>query len=55
MDDLEHLRQTLEHYRKQRQKHLDELRPTGMMIRQLERDLEEPASTDPEDFVCLFV
>jgi hypothetical protein len=46
MDDLEHLRQTLEHYRQQRQKHLEDLKRIEMMIGQLEQDLGENPSVD---------
>ena len=46
MENSEHLRKTLEHYRQQRQQKLEELRPIELMIRQLEIDLgEAPAGT----------
>jgi len=49
MDELDHLRRTLEHYRQQRQQKLDELKPIEQMIRQLEIDLgEPPSSAQPE-------
>jgi len=61
MSELDHLRKTLEHYRKQRQQKLDELRPIEeqrerkleelkpieLMIRQLLRDLGEDPGPDP--------
>lgn len=55
MSEIDHLRKTLEHYRKLRQQKLDEikpildsLKPIESMIRQLESDLNEPTSlTEP--------
>src|SRR3989442_4765185 len=44
MNGSEHLRQTLEYYRQQRLKKLDELRPLELMIRQLEKELGEAAT-----------
>ncbi len=44
MNGNEHLRQTLEYYRQQRQKRLEELRPIDLMIRNLERELGEASS-----------
>jgi hypothetical protein len=46
MQDMEHLRRTLEYYRQLRQQKLEEIRPIEMMIRQLEIDLGEPPSVD---------
>ena len=46
MEDKEHLRRTLEHYRQQRQRKLEELRPIDMMIRQLELDLGEQPTVE---------
>ncbi len=47
MEDNDHLRKTLEHYRQQRQQKMDEvIRPLDLMIRQLEHDLGEAPSTD---------
>jgi hypothetical protein len=46
MEESEHLRQTLEHYRQQRQKHLEEVKRIEMMIGQLEQDLGEAPSVD---------
>jgi hypothetical protein len=61
MADSDHLRKTLEHYKRQRQQKLDELRPIEeqrkqkldelqpieLMIRQLLRDLGEAPSIEP--------
>jgi|ERR1035437_2296623 hypothetical protein len=51
MNGTEHLRQTLEYYRQQLQKKLEELSPLQLMIRQLERELGEstnaPEITEP--------
>lgn len=44
MENLDHLRQTLEHYKQQRQKKLDELRAVELMIQQLQTDLGDPPS-----------
>ena len=46
MDEKDHLRKTLEHYRQQRQQKLDELRPIELMIRQLEIDLGETPTVE---------
>src|SRR5690348_12213493 len=53
MNEREHLRQTLDYYRKLRQQKLDqikpfleELKPVEAMIRQLEIDLGEPPSVE---------
>lgn len=46
LNESDHLRGTLEHYRQQRQQKLRELRTIEMMIRQLENDLGEPPSVD---------
>jgi hypothetical protein len=46
MENLEHLRKTLEHYRQQRQQKLDEIRAIDLMIRQLEIDLGETPTVD---------
>jgi hypothetical protein len=45
MDELEHLRRTLDHYRQQLDQKLEELKPIEQMIRQLEIDLGEPPSS----------
>jgi hypothetical protein len=45
MNGTEHLRQTLEYYRQQLQKKLEELSPLQLMIRQLERELGESTNT----------
>jgi hypothetical protein len=47
MEESEHLRKTLEHYRQQRQAKLDEARRLETIIRQLEEDLGQ-ASTVAE-------
>jgi hypothetical protein len=44
MDSSEHIRQTLEHYRQQRQRKLEEFRIADNLVRQLEEDLGEPQS-----------
>ena len=46
MEEFEHLRKTLEHYRQQRQQKLEEVRAIETMIRQLELDLGEPATIE---------
>jgi hypothetical protein len=48
MNDNEHLRKTLEHYRNQRQAKLIELRAMETMIRQLELDLGELPTVDAD-------
>jgi hypothetical protein len=45
----EHLRQTLEHYRQQRQRRLEEFRAADNLVRQLEADLQEPLSAPELD------
>jgi|SRR5882724_7787819 len=49
MNETDHLRKTLEHYRELRQQKLQELRPIEMMIRQLELDLGEGSSVESGD------
>jgi hypothetical protein len=44
MEETNTLRPALEHYRAQRQKLLEQLRPIELMIRQLEKDLGESSS-----------
>jgi hypothetical protein len=44
MNGTEHLKQTLDYYRQQLQKKMDELAPLQLMIRQLERELGESSS-----------
>jgi hypothetical protein len=46
MDENDHLRKTLEHYRQQRQHKLDEVQLIENMIRQLERDLGEQPTVE---------
>jgi hypothetical protein len=46
MENLEHLKKTLEHYRQQRQQKLDEVRAIELMIRQLEIDLGESPTVE---------
>src|ERR1017187_70554 len=46
MDERDHLRKTLEHYRMQRQQKLDEARAFDGIIRQLERDLGEQSTVE---------
>src|SRR5260370_20213685 len=48
MEDKDHLRKTLEHYRLQRQQMVEKLRAIEPLIKQLEQDLGE-ASEDGED------
>jgi hypothetical protein len=45
MGDNDYLRQTLTHYREQRQRILDQLRPVDIMIRTIEAELGEPPDT----------
>jgi hypothetical protein len=45
MNGAEHLRQTLDYYRQQLQKKLEELAPLQLMIRQLERELGDSSNT----------
>jgi hypothetical protein len=54
MVDTSHLRQTLDHYRKQRQQKIDEIRPVlnevaalDVLIRKLADDAGEPANIQP--------
>ena len=44
MNGTEHLRQTLDYYKQQLQKKLEELSPLQLMIRQLERELGESSN-----------
>ncbi|HEX8814261.1 MAG TPA: hypothetical protein VF753_02060 [Terriglobales bacterium] len=46
MADTDHLRQTLEHYRQQRQKLQDDVKRVELMILQLEQDLGEAPSVE---------
>jgi hypothetical protein len=48
MEDQEHLRRTLEHYRQLKQQKLDEARAFDPIISQLERDLGETPSGNTE-------
>jgi hypothetical protein len=45
MNGNDHLRQTLEYYKQQLQKKIEEIAPLQLMIRQLERELGESSST----------
>lgn len=49
MNGNEHLRQTLEYYRQQRQKKIEEIKPIDAMIRHLEKELGE-GSGEVSDF-----
>ena len=48
MDSMEHLRQTLEYYRQQRQRKLDDYRSADLLVRQLEKELGEPSTSEVE-------
>src|SRR5258708_1580686 len=51
MDTLDHLRQTLEYYRQQRQKKLEDFRAADSLVRQLERELGEAPSSEAEPVI----
>ena len=51
MDALDHLRQTLEYYRQQRQKKLEDYRAADSLVRQLERELGEAPSSEAEPII----
>jgi hypothetical protein len=60
MPNNDYLRQTLEHYRQQRQAQIEEIRKTEALIAHFEKELGEPASVEPSptvgiDFVNLAV
>jgi hypothetical protein len=55
MANNDYLRQTLEHYRQQRQAQLDEIRKTEALIAHFEKELGESASVEPTQTGIEFV
>jgi hypothetical protein len=53
MDSMEHLRQTLEYYRQQRQKKFEDYRLADSLVRQLERELGEAPSSEGEPTIAV--
>lgn len=52
MDAMDHLRQTLEYYRQQRQKKFEEYRASDSLVRQLEKELGEAPTSEAEPIVA---
>ena len=48
MDSMDHLKQTLEYYRQQRQKKFDDYRAADLLVRQLEKELGETPNPESE-------
>jgi hypothetical protein len=53
MDSLDHLRQTLDYYRQQRQKKFEDYRAADLLVRQLEKELGEAPSPDAEPVITI--
>ncbi|HET6144686.1 MAG TPA: hypothetical protein VFE02_14340, partial [Candidatus Acidoferrales bacterium] len=52
MDAVDHLRQTLEYYRQQRQKKFEEYRASDSLVRQLEKELGEAPTSEAEPMLA---